>query len=311
MNLGNANTEPFYRFHRFHEEFSRNMRIAFGALEALRESSRSDPASTQKLVALPTGGEPWGVVTKWRDISGAISDSARFLSQIALVRVVSAFEDFLVNVEAEHERHLRRLDPKYQSAPQREMSETSRMESVCKRLGGDARPLAPLLPIFRYFVGARNCIAHRSGRASEELISITHEPEFQAAVAEYRTRRGAKLPAFPELDLHREIKFLPRHSILASDVFYRAAQHINALLLSNLGADGMVYMAAHHGLLSDDRVSSEAYRSPTHIVNYMLYSRYRVTDGDFNESTAVLKSMNKWDHCRRRYRQLFPTVAEE
>jgi hypothetical protein len=289
VNLENANSEPFYRFHRFHEEFTRNIRIAFGALEALRESSRSDPAPTQKLVALPTGGEPWGAVTKWRNISAAISDSARFLSQIALVRVVSAFEDFLVNVEAEHERHLRRLDPEYQAPPQREMSETSRMDSVCRRLGGDVTPITPLLPIFRYFVAARNCVAHRSGRASEELISIAQEPEFQRALADYRTRRGAKLPTFPDLDIHRDIRFLPRHSILASDVFYRAAQHINVLLLTSLGADGMVYMAAHHGLLSDDRVSSQAYRSPEHIVNYMLYSRYRVTDGEANESIALSK----------------------
>jgi hypothetical protein len=36
MNLELANTEPFYRFHRFREDFDRNIKVAFGALEKLK-----------------------------------------------------------------------------------------------------------------------------------------------------------------------------------------------------------------------------------------------------------------------------------
>jgi hypothetical protein len=59
MDILNANTEPFCRFHLFHEEFNRSTKVAFGALDLLvRGTART---------VLPTGEEPWGEHTEWRN----------------------------------------------------------------------------------------------------------------------------------------------------------------------------------------------------------------------------------------------------
>jgi len=304
MNLRNANTEPFYRLHRFHEEFNRCLRVAFGSIESLR--SNADKAT--KLVILPTGSEPWGRNTKWREVSKVLSESVRFLSQVALVRVFSAFEDFLVKVEAEHERYFRLCNPDHKSEKQDDLetlSATSRLARVCKRLGGDAESLEDLSPLLEYFAITRNCVVHRSGRVSAELIKHAQSPEFINCYESWRTPRGKKLPALPFLELHEDIQLLPRHSVLASDLFHRAGAIVNSWLVAILGEQGVVYMAAFHSLLCDDRLSTNAFRSPSHVINKVLFGRYRVSEASANDATAMLKQMNKWGHCRRRFREIY------
>ena len=105
MNIDEANTEPFYRFHRFHEEFNRNIKVSYGALELLRKTQPEKNANASQLIRLPTGEEPWGTETKWRSISSQASKSQQFLSQMGLVRVMSGFEDFLIGTKAESDRH--------------------------------------------------------------------------------------------------------------------------------------------------------------------------------------------------------------
>lgn len=304
MNIQNANTEPFYRLHRFHEEFNRCMRVAFGSIASLRDNA--DEAS--KLVVLPTGGEPWGTETKWREVKKVLSESTQFLSQVALVRVLSAFEDFITKVEAEHDRYLSLCDPAYNSKPQDEsekLSTIARLERACKRLDGNDADLTGIQPLLEYFVIIRNCVVHRSGRASTELLDHANSQRFGMSYDAWRTPRGKKLPALPPLVLHREIEMLPRHSVLASDLFHRAGAIVNSWLISVLGEKGFVYMAAFHSLLGDDRLPTNAFRSPAHVVNNALFGRYLVLEASAGDATRMLKEMKKWDLCRRKFRQIY------
>jgi hypothetical protein len=309
MNIQNANTEPFYRLHRFHEEFNRSMRVAFGSIEALRLDSKQ----ATKPVVLPTGGEPWGNETKWREVSKVLAESTRFLSQVALVRVLSAFEDFLVKVVAEHDRYLHLCDPNHQ-AEAREGSEkasmSTRLKHVCNLLKADEKQLKDLLPLLEYFAITRNCVVHRSSRASTELIEHSESKGFLKTCSSLTTPRGKRSPALPDLTVHLDIKLLPRHSILASGLFHRAGKVVNSWLISVLGDKGVVHMAAFHSLLGDELIPTNAFRSPAHVINGALFGRYLVRDISANDATNMLKEMGKWDQCRRRYRAIYATDGE-
>jgi hypothetical protein len=105
MDFSRANSEPFYCLRRRHEELNRNIKVAFGALELLRVGALSASKLPDKATHLPTGDEPWGKTTRWRNISARnVPHSAKFLSQLGIISVKSTFEDFLVGIEAEHTR---------------------------------------------------------------------------------------------------------------------------------------------------------------------------------------------------------------
>jgi hypothetical protein len=308
MNIAQANTEPFYRFHRFHEDFNRNTKVAFGALESLRRSSSQDQATQAPLTKLPTGEEPWGVETKWRSLSTIILKSNQFLSQMGLVRVASAFEDFLINTKAEYDRHtsIAGRAPAAALDVTEEQDTGEQLSRLCKQLHWDITPIAYLLPVLQYFTIASNCIVHRSGRASEALVALANSPDFLRCLSHWPSDNGKPLPALPTAELSRDISFLPRHAILASDVCYRAAKHLNRTLCQILSQEGIVYMAAYHALLADDRVPTRAWRSPVHIVNAALGDRYHIPDLDPFETATILKQTGKWSQCVKKYNALYP-----
>ena len=305
MNFQNANSEPYYRFFRFHEEFTRNMKVAFGAIEQVRASSHVESGESKKLITLPTGGEPWGGATQWNDVCKVMTDAKHFLSQMSLVGVMSAFEDFLINTEAELDRYSKLIDPSFQSPPQKEMSEVSRTEWICRRLECSTTPLNSVLQIIDYFSIARNVIAHRSSRATKQLIAKVQNRDFQECLDEWKTPRGKKLPALPALELNREIRFLPRHAILASIMCCSAAEMINKQLISVIGQNGVVYMAAYHALFNEDALPKGANKTAVALINDVLFDRYRVTEFDSEATIKCLKEIGKWKHCLLQFERLY------
>ncbi len=115
VDITNASTEPFHRFHRFNEEFNRNIRIAVGALGVI--ALKKPTGSPRKVLRLPTLGEPWGKQTLCRDVAKKVPATKRFLSQVGIVRVFSAFEDLLIGARAEIHRNASLGAPDQQQEP--------------------------------------------------------------------------------------------------------------------------------------------------------------------------------------------------
>ena len=297
MNVSHANTEPFFLFHRFNEEFNRNMRIAVGALGVV--TRMKSKGGRKKVLKLPTLGEPWGNHTLWKDVAKEIPGTKRFLSQVGIVRVFSAFEDFLVGAKAEFDRnaHLRGLD----SA----RNPSQDLPVFYSELGWDDKAIKPLTPLFEYFVVIRNCIAHQSGRANGTLVQLNTDQSLKKCRRSWRSKRNKKLPRLPAVTLGKEIPLLPRHAVLAAEVCYRIALDVNEKLRDSLGTEGLVYMAAYHSLFSDDRIPTRGRKFPESPINLVLTERYRI-DVDKKEVIAVLKSIGKWDEYRETFEKLFP-----
>ena len=144
----------------------------------------------------------------WRDISTAARPAQQFLSQMGIVRVLSAFEDFTVRVEAEHDRALSLMSPtaKHKRAASGIAADAeNKLIQLCRRLGWDISSIDAYLPLLDFFYLARNCIVHRSGRASEALVSMSASPELAHSHANFPTRTGTKLPKFPSIGIDREL----------------------------------------------------------------------------------------------------------
>ena len=108
----------------------------------------------------------------------------------------------------------------------------------------------------------------------------------------------------------KEIPILPRHAVLAAEVCYRIALNINEKLRELLGTEGLVYMAAYHALLSEDRIPTHGRKFPESFINYVLTGRYRVDVGK-REVIGVLKSIGKWNEYRRTFDRSSQTGSRE
>jgi hypothetical protein len=113
MQLEKANTEPYYRFHRFHESLSLNMRISIAGLAELQALATANK-SIGALTVLKNDGEPWSS-NGFRDPDKAIGSSKSFIAQLAVVSAVTAIEDFCTQVKSEHDRYSHFLDGKNSS----------------------------------------------------------------------------------------------------------------------------------------------------------------------------------------------------
>jgi len=82
-----------------------------------------------------------------------------FVAQMGLMQVFSAFENFLINSKAEHDR--------FRSVVYGEQSDRSTTASVediglrrlCQEIGFLISKLEYALPLYDYFVAMRNCLA--------------------------------------------------------------------------------------------------------------------------------------------------------
>jgi hypothetical protein len=313
MNIQGANSDPYYRFFRAQENLGSNIKLAYGALHAISQNEGATlPEKGTGLIALPTGGEPWGSNTRWRGTKRRIPLIRRFLSQMGLVLVTSAFEDFLTNVIAEHSRYsgffgteTRAKEPWVGDSEGGDI-----VGDFYRSLGWDIRPIEYLLPLYDYFILVRNCVVHRSGRASKALVEKAGSRSLTDCIEAWPSKPGKRIPQLPQLQEHQDIPLLPRHAILFSEVCQRAAKEIDSLLVGFLGVDGMVYMAAYHGLLANDRSQINARRSPEQIVNLMLTERCHVQVSHKYEVIQFLKKLDLWRQCRARYNKLYPKASK-
>jgi hypothetical protein len=78
----------------------------------------------------------------------------------------------------------------------------------------------------------------------------------------------------------------------------------NTQLLSLLGEDGMMCMAAHHSLLSEKPILTAARDTAQAVLNYIVTDRYRVGLANRDEAVQVLSRMGRWKPYLRKFERL-------
>lgn len=302
MNFDYAITEPFLRYHEFQVSFDRNIRVAYGGLQMLRTGAKLEHKGDVALVEVPAGDEPWGKPRLWKNVPVLVSHSARFLSHMGAVRVLSAFEDFLIATKAEYDRYTGIAVGA--PVPESDDAESLGFSSLCQQLGWNQAAIAPLLPLIEYFTLIRNCIVHRNGRASRALVRYAESEKLATSISAANSGRMRRLPTLPSLATNADIPLLPRHAVLAAIVCRWLAAFANGQLIQHFGESGMAYMAAHHGLLAPETSVLMKAKTPVVMMNRLLCERYRVRQVDPVHVVANLKQLGCWKKCCTRFETL-------
>lgn len=285
-----AVSEPLRRIIDHHNAFNRRVKLLFGSLNKVM----SDGLGNDLAVALPYGEEPWGEPKQWSSSTDGHA-AVELLAELGIVRAASAFEDFLQGVIAE-------LDRAGVAAPAQLKADL--IERVLFRLSIDPSDRPPL-DLVRLFDCARNCIVHQMGRANAELVSLSLTQGLADALASSTPRvRVRWRPGIPAISLGKPVSWRPRHAILASDAYYKAAVAIDKRLLSILGDGRVVAMAAYWAVAAPIPVV-EARRSLIATLRAALSNRYRAKI-KATEIGPLLKSVDRWEPAKASFHERNP-----
>jgi hypothetical protein len=206
MNLTNANTEPYYQFHRRCEEFDRTMRITVAALAIVRQQQRT----ARGPVTLPTDGEPFGD-NLWNQSGQKVLPAKRLLAHMGSANIITLLEDFCVGLKGEHDRFTAGSGQRAErhDAGYAEANGLSPKPLYARlRFRKDTRDRVE--PIYEYFVKVRNCVIHRSGRATSELHRYAGQPKLRACVEDWEGPRAVEgFPRFHRSNWERRSRFSP------------------------------------------------------------------------------------------------------
>jgi hypothetical protein len=299
MDLTDAISEPLAKLITFHIDFNRNVKLTYGALAQL--GAPATPHTPQGPVVLPNGGEPWSRSMPWRDVDETVRNAAVFISEMGIARAASAFEDYLIGVEAELDRAGARAGSGQHRVPlpvgleSRDAEPVSSLRRLVTRLRVDSAAIAADIMMAEFFDVARNCVVHRSNRASRRLAQLRASPQFASALETWPRRQGRWILSVPEVSEGEVVAWLPRHAIMASAAYYRCATFLDAAAVTTLGKDDIITMAAYWCLLSDNPVPCSTKCDAQTMVRTQLVGRYRARDVTLAEIVQGLRTSGTWD----------------
>lgn len=301
MDIDNALSEPAVRLVEFHNAFNRNVKISFGALESVSQQALA--GATGDVLALPTGGEPWGLETRWRNLEAPVKDAAGFLAELGLVRATAAFEDFLTGAKAEFDRA--GLAARGATA-----GGTSAMGGLDAIFGIAPAAIVDLARMAQFFDVARNCVVHRSNRANAQLAALRADAALTDTLDRWPKRIGRWTVSLPAVDEGRTVDWRPRHAIMASDVYYRCAMLLDRQLVTLLGPPGLAAMAAYWCFSADPPVHCPAKLDAGTMVRTQLVGRYKARATTLAETIEHLRTVGRWDEIRTIFDRLYPNGPE-
>jgi hypothetical protein len=310
MNLSRALTEPFVQFIAFHNAFNKNIKLTYGALAA--QNVPPDPNNMPVPLRITNGQEPWGANMRWEDTNTAIREAVSFISSVGISRASSAFEDYLIRINGELDRSQARgiqgvsmVPPSADStgAPSGadEDPVIKSLTSIVGRLDGMSQALQNDFILVHFFQKSRNCVVHRSNRASKHLAELASSQELADALKTWPKRQGKWALGVPTITANEPVEWLPRHAIMASAVYYRFAQHLDAIVLRKIGAKGLTCMAAHWCLLADTPIDCNAKLDAQTMVRTVVVQRYRAKATTIPEIVEHMRSGGIWPRVQQSF----------
>jgi hypothetical protein len=171
-----------------------------------------------------------------------------------------------------------------------------RLMRVIERLGFITTGIDNDLAVIEYFQTVRNCLAHRDGRASPSLSSLSQLPALAAAYSSFRRRASKELHAFA---IDERISIHPKSAIFYSHITRRIAKSIDRQLLDLVGEPGFLNMAVAHVFSKERPIRSHAYKSAEAVINSALSGRYRASSLSSNaDIIRMLRKTGLWQRCR-------------
>jgi hypothetical protein len=291
-------TEPFHQWLRFHEAFNRTIKTVFAALNHTKQFlTKNDDASKTLAILISDTGEPWGKKHNY-NVPHELAAANQAICEAGIVRVWSAFDNFLTMVEADlssWHAHCGNVTPRLTNKTNSKQTKGNVLKTIYPP--GD-KASGDLMLIQEYFQILRNCICHRNGEASPALNKCTLELEKTTVWKNVKvSSRKRDNPRPPEI-IGNRILLLPRHAIFFSAVCHCLAKKVNDSLVDKLGTDGFVFRAAP--LSIELFCEAKVPKTAEGILNAYLHQRsFYGFKGP--QVVKLLKQLAIWDSYRNGY----------
>ncbi|TVO80652.1 hypothetical protein [Shewanella algae] len=308
MNIENVNTEPFVGYHLFHEHINITIKILTASLNNTI-THVNNSSSDKELGNLIARTDPaWNLPPIW-SFAGMSEDQVYgFVSELGLVSAFSALDDFFDGVEAEIERWNSKLPTADKMLPVDSYDKADeKVITIYRKYGWKTNGIDKYLPVLKYFRLARNCIAHRNSKASPALCDYSISNDLEENFS--KNFKNKTISSLPKFERDEKVIINPKLAIFASHILRCICKDVNRVLLSYLGEDGVLNMAAQHGFLRERPVETEAYRTPEAIFNFILTDRYRVILKNDTEAISRASNLGIWKQCLRQFESIDRNVC--
>jgi hypothetical protein len=331
MDISNANTEAYAVYNRFHNNLNLTSKVAAAGILTLKRLVNVDNGDVIMGTLVDTVGLPWGTNKPFPNPTNIADNVYENLINNTFVQAFAGFEHYLTNLIADiaHFSEKGRIEifvhahtdsdynpnkpPEYSKcclAYAEQFAKNNvlyvRVSELCDKLEISKNEINKLLPLFDYFRNIRNCIVHLNGTANKDLIESWEDSTLKDSIGYWNSISRKDAPALFEPTRGKKVELNLTNSIMASALCFKIAQLINNQIPEILGTKGYIHMAAYNSLLVDFHEYRDERKSntPEGVVSNYLTNRYFVKDYSTPEFVDVLKSMNLWKHCRKRFEML-------
>ncbi|MBK7944557.1 MAG: hypothetical protein IPJ85_04275 [Flavobacteriales bacterium] len=248
MDLISSVTEAGLKYHRFHEVFSHVIKTNVIGLIILEQWVNKDPKPDDLKKIVYEHGGLWGGMPAWNDPLESIARATADLGLHGVVRVFSAFDAFMQELEAELDSYAsRQCDGGRSAEPTGERideeAQGGALERLLQRRDWTLPDAKTLGPVFQYYRLSRNCIAHRNGIVSRALEAASTSVEINEALSKWVETTGhTSPPPIRPLTYGEPLSFTHKDAIFLSDLLRRYALDISRQAIEVIGFDGMVYL---------------------------------------------------------------------
>jgi len=295
----------------FHEGVNRALKCAVSSIDfVIEQLSLLEQGTKGDFVTdmVSNSSMPWKGSYNWKNPEKELELSKVFLSANSIVRVVSAFEDFVNLSIADLDRvsdFFEWSNPEISNLNINNDEIYKPLRVLLEKVSLEKEDAAIYFESINYFQELRHCIAHRNGLPSDSFIRKWHSGN---RILEVEKRYPIKdqnrpSPQFPRL-IDNKIDFSPRHTILVSDTCLNIAKFLNSHLVEKVGASGMVYLGAYHSLLRNNPFPVKAFKLPEFVVSDFM-NRYSRASVKSDWVRISLREMGLWSKCYNQHQTLF------
>jgi len=296
LQLEELNTEAFACLWDFRQEFDEEFKVTIGALTSIETGLEGDHRAARAAEVAAAVKGLWHNNFSSDDVGASLGRALANASRLGIVHVHSAVDDFLDSSAADLDRWANRNGKNVEALADSD-DEAERVEDWCRRRGLETGEFSSDRSLLRYFRVLRDCIVHRSARASRGLCECSVAAVECAGLAAWRVDPREASVVWPSVSVDEPIVLPPRHTILCLDVLVGACRILDSLVRARLGISGIAYLAAYYSLLCDDHVPVGAATSPEAAVNNFLHARNRAHVIDSNATAGILRGLGISQEC--------------
>lgn len=315
MKFTEARLESALKFHRFHEELNRVMKVNVISLALFKQQLDSGLSVNEIKQKVYETQELWGGMPAWTDPYQQIESARHDLGNNGVVRVFSAFDVFMDSLEAELESWNTFIHKSHKQSIQNIVSHVAQSESVedfdkffrmLDRKGWKLDNEQSIKAVYAYYRLSRNCIAHRNGVASKALEGAANDDAMSHIIEGWQKLTGNKTaPPIQKIKLGELIKFTHRDAIFASSITRQMALNINEIAFAEIGEEGLVYLTAKKYIIKNHLPNDFLrFENVSRAIAVMMNQKGQVSNVTQHDIKPILQKLGIFDECKKQFKKM-------